>query len=884
MLPPRVKRFFRLAIRRPNGVPDEMDEEILFHLNARTDQLIRQGLSPADARLEASRRFGSLAQARERLHRSAKHRDIHLRILGAVEMVRQDIRIAIRSLGRSPSFVGIAVLCLALGVGANAAIYSVINAVLLSPLPFPNPTRLVRIWPNAAVPPGVYEIARRESRSFDGLAGYVDGRKVSVNDHASAPMRFVAADVTSNFFDVLGVRASLGRTFAVGDNSAGRKDVVILSHAVWLEHFGADPRVLGSAITIDGIAHIVVGVMPADFRFPSADIDLWTPAAFVHADPSYWWGTPLRLVGRLKKGSSAAQARAEAAIVFAGARENFPMRMPDDWGKNIEVLSLRESIIGAARPTLSLLFAAVGMVLMIACVNVAILYIDRSAAREQEMAIRAALGAGRRRIAAQVLTETLIVSLAGAAAGFVLATICVRVLVAMLPPGMPRAEDIAVDGHVLAFTLALAVLSALLFGMLPARHATRLDVQSTLRADGRNGSSPRRSRAARTLATAQVALAVVIVTAAGLLLKSFWRLHEVSLGFDSSRVLTMDVPLPTFERDTSERAPMFYEALLAHARTIPGVLVAAAATAMPFGAPAYPAAMEVEAHPTPAGGSPPFPIRTTVTPGYFRALAIPLLRGRTFTDADRSGAPAVAIVDATAAKVFWPKEDAIGQRIRYVWDKSWFTIVGVVGDVKRDSLSDVAQPSLYLPMAQSFGQEMSVIVRVSRDVDVTNISHALRDAVSDIDKGVPASEVQLLHNQVTESAAHQRFSVTLLVMFAAVAVLLGAAGIYGVVTASVTRRTREIGVRVALGATSSDVMFMVAREVAIVVSAGLLLGIAGAIAVGGLLRGMLFGVTAIDPTVLFCVSCLLTAVGVCAALPPARRASRVQPLAAIRAE
>ncbi|MDQ2931379.1 MAG: ABC transporter permease [Gemmatimonadota bacterium] len=861
-----------------------MDEEILFHLNARTEQLVRQGLSPEQARLEASRRFGSLVQAREGLHRSTTRREKQLRIRQVADIIRQDVRIAFRGLRRSPGFVAVAVLCLALGIGANAAIYSVINAVLFRPLPFAEPSRLVRIWPNGAVPPGVYDIVRKESRSFDGLAGYVDGHKVSVNTGSSAPMRYVAADVTANLFDVLGVRATLGRTFLPGDNLPGRNDIVILSHSVWREHFGADPRILGSSITIDGIAHSVVGVMPVEFRFPSADVDVWTPSAVVPADPSFWWGTPLRLVGRLKAGISTTQAHAEAAIVFARARGAFPMKMGDDWGKNVDVVSLRESLVGESRPTLLLLFAAVGLVLMIACVNVAILYVDRSTAREHEIAVRAALGAGRIRVVAQVLTESVIVAMLGATAGLLLATTGVHVLVAMLPADTPRAEEIAVDGHVLAFTLALALLSALLFGMLPVRRATRLDVQSTLRSGGRHGSSPRRLRATRMLAMGQVALAVVIVTAAGLLIKSFWRLHKVDLGFDSYHVLSTDVPLPSFESDTLARAPAFYDALLTRARIIPGVQVAAAASAMPFGASAYPAAMEVEAHQTPVGGSPLQPIRTTVTPDYFRALSIPLLRGRSFTDTDRAGAPAVAIIDASAATILWPNQDALGQRIRYVWDKSWFTIVGIVGDVKRDSLSGVSQPSVYLPMAQSFAQEMSVVVRVSSDADIANISRALRTSVAEVDKTVPVTDVRLLDHQVTESAAHARFSATLLVLFASIALLLGAAGIYGVTTATVTRRTREIGVRMALGASSNEVMQMVLKEVASFVLVGVLLGVAGAIAAGRLLRGMLFGVGALDLPVLSAVACLLAAVALLAAFVPARKASQVHPVSAMRAE
>ncbi|MDB4909777.1 MAG: permease, partial [Gemmatimonadetes bacterium] len=623
-LPPRATRLFRLSLRRPSAASDEMDEEIRFHLEARTEQLICQGLAPAQARAEAARRFGSHSQARARLQRSAAHREHRLRLRELLEVIGQDARIAWCGLVRAPGFAALAVLCLALGIGANAAIYSVIDAVLLRPLPYADPANLVRVWPIGAIPPGIYEIVRAESRSYAGIAGYTDGRKVSVTG-SSTPARYTAADVTANLFDVLGVRPSLGRAFAEGDNSAGRSNLVLLSSAVWREHYGANAAIIGSTIAVDGISRTVVGVMPPDFRFPSADVQLWTPASFAPAAPSYWWSTSLHLVARLADGTTVAQARAESQTVLMRARASFPMRMPDEWGRDVDIVSLHESVVGGTRSTLLLLFAAVGLVLLLACVNVATLYIERASTREREIAIRAALGAGRARIVAQLLTESLIVAGLGAAAGLALAMVGVRVLIAMLPAGTPRAEEISVDGHVLAFTLALAAMSGLAFGMLPALRATRLDVQTSLRRDGRTGAAPRATSASGALAVGQVALAVVIVTAAGLLLKSFWRLHHVDLGFDTQRVLAAEIPLPSFDRDTVARAPAFYDALVARARTLQGVRTAAAASGLPFGATAYPAAMEVEAHPTPAGGVPALPIRTSVTPDYFRVLAIPLL-------------------------------------------------------------------------------------------------------------------------------------------------------------------------------------------------------------------------------------------------------------------
>lgn len=882
-LPPRAKRAFRLPLLRRSTASDEMEEEILFHLEARTEQLVLQGLAPSEARAEAARRFGSLSDARERLKRSAGQRQRRLRLREIASDVLQDARIACRGLFRTPGFLMLTVLCLSLGIGANAAIYSVIDAVLLRPLPFADPARLVRIWTAGAPPPGIYEIMSRESHSYDGLAGFIDARNVSVTG-SGAPVRYVASEVTANLFDVLGVRPVVGRAFLPGENAVGHTNVAILSYSVWRELYGGNTGVVGSTVTMDGISHTVVGVMPEDFRFPSADVQIWMPATFNPAAPTYWWGAPLRLVGRLEPGASRAQARAEAAIVLPRARRAFPMRMPDDWGKNVDVVSLRESVVGGARPTLLLLFAAVGLVLLIACVNVATLYVDRASMREREIAIRAALGAGRAQIIAQLLTESLIVAALGAAAGLLLAIAGVRTLVAILPAGTPRASEIAVDGHVLAFTIVLATLSGLAFGMLPALRATRLDVQSTLRRDGRAGDASRRAIVTRALAVGQVALAVVIVTASGLVLKSFWRLHQVDVGFDTRHVMAAEIPLPSFDHDTAAQAPMFYDALLEKVRAIPGVRAAAAATGIPFGATEYGAAMEVESHPTPPGGVPAWPIRVAVTPDYFRVLAIPVLRGRVFSDVDRANTLLVAVIDASAAKSFWPGEEAIGQRIRYVWSQQWITVVGVVGNVKRDSLNSTVQPSIYIPMTQGFGEPMVVVLRASGDAQVTKLAPAVRSVVAEVDPRVPVIGVRRLDGVVDLSAARARFAATLLALFAAVALLLGATGIYGLMTASVTRRTREIGVRMALGASSHGVLWMVLRESARVTTVGLLVGVAGAIAAGRLLRGLLFGVGMVDVTVLAAVTALLGIVAILAGIAPARRVARVDLLTSIRAD
>jgi putative ABC transport system permease protein len=882
-LPPRALRYFRLALRRRSSVASDTDDEIRFHLEARAEQLESQGLTRDEARAEAYRRFGSIDDARLRLRKSALERERRLRIREAFELVRQDVRFTWRGLRRAPAFFAIAVACLGFGIGANAAIYSVINAVLMRPLPFARPDRLVRVWTKGAAAPGIYELLRRNNASYEALAGYVDGLKVSVTG-SGLPVRYDAAQVTANLFDVLGVRPSLGRAFVASENLEGSNRVVLLSHAVWSERFGGDASVIGSAVNIDGIAHTIVGVMPSGFQFPASDVQLWTPVAFVSSSPNYWWGSPLRLVARLKRGRSIEQARAEAPALLVRARGAFPMRMPDEWGRDVDVLPLQESVVGAERPTIVVLSVAVGLVLLLACVNVATLYVDRAAAREREFAIRGALGAGRARVMVQLLIEGLVVAALGAVAGIAIAIVAVRALVAILPPGTPRADSIEVDGHVLAFTFVLAVASGIAFALLPALRARRLDLQSSLRSNGRSGDAPRQASAMRTLAIVQVALAVVIVTGAALVLKSFWQLHQVDLGFETRHVMITEIPLPSFVADTATRAAAFYNAVVDQSKTIPGVRVAAAASALPFGAIAYPAAMEVEAHPTLPGGVPALPIRTTITPDFFRAIGIPLLRGRGFGEGDQPGTPRVAIVDEAGAKALWPAEDPVGQRIRYVWQKDWITIVGVVGNVKRDSMSDISQPSIYMPMNQSFAQEMHLILQSRGDPDITLTQQSLRARISSIDPTVPVSGILSLDDAVRTSAARARFTALLLALFAVMALLLAAMGIYGLMTASVSRRTREIGVRVALGATSRAVVRMVLRESAIVTIAGVACGILGAIAVSRLLRGMLFGVGSIEPIVLVSVAAVLAMVAILASLPSARRASRLDPVIAISAD
>ena len=555
--------------------------------------------------------------------------------------------------------------------------------------------------------------------------------------------------------------------------------------------------------------------------------------------------------------------------------------MPDGWGRGARVVSLHESVTGTARPTMLLLMGAVGLVLLIACVNVANLYIGRASGRGREIAVRTALGGGRGRILRLLFTESAVIALLGAAVGLALAVALLRVLVAALPAGTPRATEIALDSRVFGYTLAVTVLSTLLFGLLPAWRATRHDLASALRGAGGSGDR-RQARSASWLAALQVALAVMLVSASGLLLKSKWKLQQVPLGFVTDGVLTAALPLPSFPNDTARRTPVFFASVLGRLRASDGIDGAALVSALPFGDGIQNAAMAVEAHPTAEGAPPPTPVLSLVSDGYFETMRMPLLSGRTLSAADRSGSLRVAVIDETAASTLWPTEQPVGQRIRYVWNQEWFTVVGVVGAVARDSLNGRPQPSLYIPVAQGVPRDMRLVVAASHDVG--DAARVIRTAVHETNSSVPIGDVRRLADVVAGSADKARFTALLFAVFAAVALVLGAIGIYGVVSSGVLRRTREIGVRMAVGATTEQIGRMVVRETLRIAAVGTVLGAAGSVATSRWIRGLLFGVDVVDPYVLATVAAMLAVMAVVAALAPARRASRVDPPVAIRAD
>jgi len=563
--------------------------------------------------------------------------------------------------------------------------------------------------------------------------------------------------------------------------------------------------------------------------------------------------------------------------------------MPDAWGTGVTVVPLERKIVGDIGSLLLLLFGSVAAVLLIACVNVANLLLGRAAAREREIAIRASLGAGRGRIVRQLLTESVMLGLVGGAMGLVVATVGVRALLLLIPAGMPRVTEVAVDARVLTFTMITALATGLGFGLAPALRASRPTLQAVLGATRNAGGTQARRRLSELLVVGQIALGVVLVAGAGLLIKSFWRLHQVELGFRPEQVIAADIPIPAFPSDSMVRGRAFFDRVLEQARAIPGVRSAAVASVLPFGGVGSiqsSFAADIEAHPVPPGGSVPMLVQTVVSDDYFKTMGIPLLRGRGFTPADRDSTPAVAVVDELTAKQMWPNADPLGQRFRPVWVKPWVTVVGVVGTVKRDSLSSAGEVSIYLSTRNTAGfwfpTQMTLVLRA--DANVATLASHLRAAVASVDPTVPVKAVRPVVDLVSDSAARARFTMLLLATFAAVALVLGAVGVYGVVAYAVARRTREIGVRMALGARASDILAMVLREGGALTAAGVALGVAGALATSRVLAGFLFGVTPTDLAVFVSVPAVLGIVALGACVIPARRAARVDPVTALRSD
>ncbi len=885
---PTLRSFFsRLAGLFAGRSRDrELADELASHLHMHTDDNLRRGLSAEEARREALIRLGGVEQTKE-IYRER-------RSLPVIETFLQDVRFGARMLRKNPGFTVVAVLTLALSIGANTAIFSVIDAVLLRPLPYKNSSRLVSITTDNAqrgiqgLPVSFTKMTRmkEQSRTLQSVGAYFPVN-ASLTTHG-VPEQISAARATGGFFEVLGVIPAEGRGFLPEEDREGGADVAIISDGFWHSHFGAAPDLIGRAIPLDGKSVTVVGVLPASFHFPfqQPEPDVWLPRVF---DPVALTPAMIRsgasflgVYARLQLGVSLAQSQAELNAINEIYKKDFPGYV-DASNYSLQIVSLKESLVGPLRVTLLLLLSAVGFVLLIGCTNIASMLLARSTTRQKEIALRQALGASRPRLLRQLLTESLLLSALGGILGVALAAGGLQLL-RLLPVGtIPRIEEVSLDAGALIFSLVLCVVTGIAFGLAPSLLASHRDVHETLKEGGRGSSEGRQSKTSRAaLVVVEVAVAVVLVTSAGLLLKSFGNLMHVDPGFNPSGVTTFLMTLPKSRYPLPEQQAEFYRRLVESVQTLPGVQSAGVSSFLPLaGALRYvyfcPEGIVCQG----LGKDPVIAVRQ-ITPDYLQTMRIPLLRGRVFNQQDIAGVKPVVIINQTVAQKYFPAQDPIGKHLANSRDKIQMEIVGVVGDVKFTGLNTPYIPEMYMPQAQNQAATMTLVVRSTSNPQP--LIAAVRQKTSEIDPDLPFSNVASMSEVVSASVAQPRLTAQFTGFFAALALLLTAVGIYGVLAYSVTQRTHEMGIRMALGASPSEILKLVVGQGMRLVLSGLVLGLVVSLAVTRLLTTLLFGTSARDPFTFAAVILLLIVVALLAAYIPARRASQVDPIVALRYE
>ncbi len=881
----RLRDSLRVLFGRDRFERD-MDAELRAHLEHQVDDLLRQGVSRPEALRRARAAFGAIEGTKEaaRAARGVRWAD----------ELRGDLRYALRTLSKSPGYAAVAVATLALGIGANTAIFSVVDGVLLKPLPFPESGRLVQI--NFGYPLGALWTYRSAATSYQGVAAYDYAGELNLFVSGEAE-RIKGRPVSAEFFSVLGVSALRGRTFQSGEDGPGAAPVAVISEALWRRRFGADPGVVGRSIQIDGTPRQVVGVVPRSFAFPAVGTDVWVP---IKLDPklvaSVWGARDATYIGRLKPSITLAGADAEHRALIPRIRDAFPFKMPVNYGNSADnhVRPLGEAIGEGVKGRLALLLAAVGLVLLVACVNVANLNLTRLAGREREIAVRQALGGSRLRVARQLVVEQLVVAGIGGLLGVAVATITTPALVRSLPPDTPRLDQVAVDPRVLLFSGFAIVIAALLASLGPLVRLPHTGKAEVLVAGARGSSAgPRRARLTALLVGTEVTLSVVLAIGAIILVRSLGRLLAVDPGVAVERLTTARVtPNPVWCKDqagpctcdsANGRCLAFFPALEEHLAAIPGVRGAAMGTTIPLDNGQFTFPMDIQDNPVPPG-QPAHMLGThTVSPGYFAVLGIPLLAGRTFTPSDRTDAEPVVIVSRALADKYWPGGSAVGKHLKPVWIPKWATIVGVVEDARYEGLS-VERPSedFYMPMAQWGVGSVTVVLKSDLSAEV--LERVLRKEVAIVDPTATVTQVRSMGEVVTASAASPRTTATLIGLFAAMALVLGAIGVYGVLSYGVTQRRREIGIRMAIGAAPSAVKRMVLREGARLVVGGVAAGLLVAWLAASVLKGFVFGVGVRDPLTYAAVPLLFAAVGIAASYFPARRATRVSPTEVMRDE
>ena len=826
------------------------------------------------------------AHARPRMERAISTiQEIRQPTPGALKMLADlltDARYAVRQLIKTPGFTVVAVLTLAFGIGASSAIFSVVNTVMLKPLPYPEAERIVRVFEvvpqygRFAVAPASFLDWRQQNTVFERIAAYAPGTDTFVGQEG--PERIPLAAVSWDTFELLGTAPALGRSFREDEGLPDRNAVIVISHGMWQRRFGSDPGVLGQTISLSGSPVTVLGVMPPDFYFPNREIEFWRPIAFNPADATRG-GHYLAVIARLKPGVSTEQADAEMKTIA----ERLALQYPDSSAnESAETIALQELIVGPIRPLLFTLLAAVGVVVLIACANVANLLLVRASVREKEIAIRVALGAGRRRIVMQMLAESLVLALAGGGLGVLLAYLAIEPIRALGVDSIPRVSELALDRTVLLFTVLVSLATGVIFGLAPAWQAGRGGPGAVLKEGGRSstGSGGRWMRNA--LLVTEVALSIVLLVGASLLIRSFAKLTSVDPGFEADRVLAFRVALPPGAYPEEHNRIAFYDRLTERLRTLPGVEAAGMVQQLPMRG-GYVLSFEIQGRPPASPGEELSANHRVVSPDYFATMGVPLLRGRALSARDAETAPMVAVVDQAFVQRHFPDEDPIGRGIDIGnGTDGFYEIVGIVGDVRHGGLDATAAPTMYVPYKQDVFSSMWMVVRTAGEP--SSMAGAARQAVRDVDSALPAFSIMPLTDVIGESVAERRFAMLLLGIFALVALFLAAVGLYGVVAYSVNQRTQEIGLRMAIGAEPGDVLRMVIGGGMKLATIGVVIGIAGALALASLIASMLYGVTAFDPVSYVVTATVLLVVAALACWIPARRAMRVDPLVALRQE
>jgi predicted permease len=876
------------SLARRRRVEEDLDKELRFHLERQLEENLTAGMLPAEARRAALRKLGGVTQIQEEC------RD--MRRTDYIETFWRDLRYALRSLGKSPGFTVVVVLTLALAIGANSAIFSVIDGVVLRPLPYPDANRIVRVffhsasYPKFPLNPFDFRDFRARNRSFESMAGLT--RADLQLSGTGQPERFTGFSVTAGFFHVLGLHPARGHEFTTNDEIPGNEQQAILSDRLWRNRFAADPNIVGRKITLESAPFTVAGVMPPGTEHPGNEyngvahgetVDLWHPFTF-QGDPAHRGSHYLEGIGRLKKGVTSTQAQAEMNGLIAQLAREHPDALA---GWQALVIPLYQEIVGPSQRLLLVLLGAVGLVLLIACANAANLLLARATSRQREIAVRTALGAGRARLVRQMLTESLLIAFLGGGCAIAIAMAGVRVLVSLLPAGFPRADTIHVNAAVFGFTLIVALATGILFGLLPALQAARTDVQDSLRAGGRGAGSHRgHLRLRNFLVVGEVGLACLLLIGAGLMLRSFVNLLRTDPGFRPEHLLTARVSLPdaTYKPLDTLR---FWGRLTASLDSVAGIRAAGVGTDLPWtGYDDNIGGFTIEGK-KPAANEEFHARYHVASPGYFRAMGIPLVRGRFFSAGDNMKAPLALIVNRSMARRYWPNEDALGKRITFAdhpKEKDWMTIVGIVGDVKDKPDSPAAEMALWWPIEQTPVSVDNMAIAVRGSSDPALLANDLRQAVRQLDPTLAVANIRPMDDIADANVSMPRFALFLVVLFAGLALTLAAIGIYGVISYAVSQRTREFGLRMALGAQPGDVRRLVLRQGVKLALVGVALGLVGALALGRVLWSLLYQVSSADPATFASVSILAVAIAALACYLPARRATTADPANALRSE